>query len=333
MEDILTGTPSSLTYLHPAVQQAWKVVWVVVAAGIGVLLAWVGITIIFREHLGGPPSGWRELVPRLMIAVVAASSSLWWGSFIIDLADRIAGFVAASLQVTANDLLRAPLKVFLDAIEFGNTGMVLAIAVLYLVYGFFVLYVIGQFIIRLALIDLLLVLAPAALGLWVLPNTAGWGRYWLRTFLTVVFQQAVQLVSLALAFAFLNEFAALAANQPVKDFLWKLLLSIAFVYLTTRVPSMLGNVGLFDAWVRTLHYGTSILAHLPTALRVAGLIGLAWPRGGGGGGAAAAGGWAASSLAFSAGRGSPSWPSLPGRATLALPPGGPPALPPRSLEE
>ena len=96
MSDILTGTPPSLTYLHSAVQDAWAVVWVTVASGLGVLLAWAGISIIFREHLGSQ-SGWRELVPRLMLGVVAASTSLWWGSFVIDLADSLSRFVAVLL--------------------------------------------------------------------------------------------------------------------------------------------------------------------------------------------------------------------------------------------
>ena len=43
----------------------------------------------------------------------------------------------------------------------------------YLVYGFFVLYVLVQMVVRLGLIDILLALAPIALGLWLLPHTAG----------------------------------------------------------------------------------------------------------------------------------------------------------------
>ena len=41
--------------------------------------------------------------------------------------------------------------------------MALLLAVLYLVYGFFVLYVIVQMVLRIALIDILLALAPIAL--------------------------------------------------------------------------------------------------------------------------------------------------------------------------
>ena len=88
---------------------------------------------------------------------------------------------------------------------------------------------------RLALIDILLALAPIALGLWILPHTAGWGRHWLRLFMTTVFQQAIQLIALALGFGFLKEFAAIAAFEPVQDLIWKLLMSLAFVYMATRV--------------------------------------------------------------------------------------------------
>ena len=69
--------------------------------------------------------------------------------------------------------------------------------------------------------------------------------------MTTVFQQAIQLIALALGFGFLNEFAAVSAFEPVQDLIWKLLMSLAFVYMATRVPSMLGNSGTFDAWLST----------------------------------------------------------------------------------
>ena len=113
-------------------------------------------------------------------------------------------------------------------------------------------------ILRLALIDILLCLAPIALGLWILPHTAGWGKHWLRLFMTAVFQQAIQLIAVALAFAFLEDFAAIAAFEPSEDLVWKLLMAIAFMYLAGRVPSMLGHHGTFDAWLHTLYFGMSL---------------------------------------------------------------------------
>ena len=202
----------------------------------------------------------------------AAATSLWWCALIIDVADAVSGFIAASLGVAAGDVLRTTLRTLLTAVEAGSVGMAIVMALLCLVYGFFVLYVLVQMILRLALIDILLALAPIALGLWILPHTAGWGRHWLRLFMTTVFQQAVQLIALALGFGFLHEFAGIAAFEPVQDLVWKLLMSLAFIYLATRVPSMLGNHGTFDAWLHILYFGMSLPGSMVRSAKSIGLI-------------------------------------------------------------
>ena len=258
MGDILTGTPPGLTYAHPFVQQAWWAVWAVTTAALTVILGWMGLSFIVQEHLGRHQSGWREMVPRLVLGLVAAASSLWWCALVIDVAHAVSQFIAATLNVTPGDLLRAPLFALLAAVETGEVGVAIFIALLYLVFGFFLLYLLVQMILRLALIDILLVLAPIALGLWILPHTANWGRHWLRLFMTTVFQQAVQLIAVALGFAFLGQFAAIGEFEPVQDLVWKLLMAIAFMYLAGRVPSMLGNHGTFDAWLHTLYFGMSL---------------------------------------------------------------------------
>ena len=187
MTDIITGTPPDLTYGHWLVQEAWLVVWAVTSAALVVILGWMGLSFIISEHLGRSQTGWREMVPRLVLGLVAAASSLWWCALVIDVADAVSGFIAFSLDVTPGDMLRSTLRTLMTAVEAGSVGMALLLAVLYLVYGFFVLYVIVQMVLRLALIDILLALAPIALGLWILPHTAGWGRHWLRLFMTTVF--------------------------------------------------------------------------------------------------------------------------------------------------
>ena len=272
MSDILTGTPAELTYGHELVQQAWMVVWIITSGALVVILGWMGLSFIMSEHLGRQQAGWREMVPRLMLGLVAAASSLWWCALVIDVADAVSGFIAASLNVNPGDLLRAPLDTFLTAVQAGSVGMTLLMALLYLVYGFFVLYVLVQMVLRLALIDLLLALAPIALGLWILPHTAGWGRHWLRLFMTTVFQQAVQLIALAMGFGFLNEIAPIGAFEPVQDLIWKLLLSLSFVYMATKVPSLLGNAGTFDSWVSTLYFGFSLPGTVMRSARGVGLM-------------------------------------------------------------
>ncbi len=251
--------------------------------------------------------------PRLFLGLVAAASSLWWCALVIDVADAVSGFIAASLDVTPGDLLRAPLNTFLTSAQAGSVGMAQVMALLYLVYGFFVLYVIVQMVLRLALIDILLALAPIALGLWILPHTAGWGRQWLRLFMTTVFQQAIQLIALALGFGFLNQFAAIAAFEPVQDLIWKLLMSIAFVYMATRVPSMMGNQGTFDSWLSMLYFGMNLPSSLMRSARTIGLMT--------GGAAGGPGGMAVGAMAASAGL-SAAASGLSSAASLATPSAG-----------
>ncbi len=293
MGDIITGTPPNLTYAHDLVQQAWTVVWAVTSAALVVILGWMGLSLIISDHVGRAQAGWREMVPRLVLGLVAAASSLWWCALVIDVADAVSGFIAISLGVTPGDMLRSTLSTLLTAVQAGSVGMALLLALLYLVYGFFVLYVIVQMVLRLALIDILLALAPIALGLWILPHTAGWGRHWLRLFMTTVFQQAVQLIALALGFGFLREFAAIAAFEPVQDLIWKLLMSLAFVYMATRVPSLLGNAGTFDSWLSMLYFGMNLPSSMVRSAKTIGLIA--------GGAAGGPGGMAVGAMAASAG--------------------------------
>ena len=301
MGDILTGTPPNLTYQHEFVQKAWGAVWAVTTGALMVILGWMGLSFIVQEHLGRHQSGWREMVPRLVLGLTAAASSLWWCALVIDVAHAVSQFIAAELEVTPGDLLRAPLDPLLTAVQAANTGLAVFIALLYLVFGFFVLYLLVQMILRLALIDILLCLAPIALGLWILPHTAGWGKHWLRLFMTAVFQQAIQLIAVALAFAFLEEFADITGGEAAQDLVWMLLMAIAFMYLAGRVPSMLGHHGTFDAWLHTLYFGMSLPGSMMRSARSIGLMAGGAAGGPAGMAAATAATGAASAAATAAG--------------------------------
>ena len=130
--------------------------------------------------------------------------------------------------------------------------------------------------------------------------------------MTTVFQQAVQLIALALGFGFLNEFADIAAFEPVQDLIWKLLMSLAFVYMATRVPSMLGNAGTFDAWLSTLYFGMNLPGTMVRSAKTIGLIA---------GGAAGGPGVAVGAMAASAGL-SAAASGLSSAAAMSTPSGG-----------
>ena len=133
MADIITGTPPDLTYGHWLVQQAWMVVWAITSAALVVILGWMDLSFIISEHLGRSHAGWREMVPRLVLGLVAAASSLWWCALVIDVADAVSGFIAFSLGVTPGDMLRSTLSTLMTAVQAGSVGMALLLAALYLV--------------------------------------------------------------------------------------------------------------------------------------------------------------------------------------------------------
>ena len=142
--------------------------------------------------------------------------------------------------------------------------------------------------------------------------------------MTTVFQQAVQLIALALGFGFLNEFAAIAAFEPVQDLIWKLLMSLSFVYMTTRVPAMLGNTGTFDAWLSTMYFGMNLPGSMVRSARTIGLLA--------GGAAGGPGGMAVGAMAANAGL-SAAASGLSSAASLATPSGGGGGEAPRSSDE
>ena len=76
MSDILTGTPPDLTYANDLVRQAWMVVRAITSGALVVILGWMGLSFIMQEHLGTRRAGWREMVPRLVLGLVDAASSL-----------------------------------------------------------------------------------------------------------------------------------------------------------------------------------------------------------------------------------------------------------------
>jgi hypothetical protein len=104
-------------------------------------------------------------------------------------------------------------------------------------YGIVALLLAFQMLMRLALICMLIVLAPVMVVTWVLPQTQSWARWWAHLLPITVFQQAVQVLVLRLGAALMVELTPGSAANA----LLTLLLGIAVCYLTLRVPSLLSS--------------------------------------------------------------------------------------------
>ena len=49
-------------------------------------------------------------------------------------------------------------------------------------------------------------------------------------------------------------------------------MSLAFVYMATRVPAMLGNSGTFDSWLSMLYFGMNLPASMVRSAKTIGLM-------------------------------------------------------------
>ena len=266
ISNVFTGTPRHFSTGHPVVRDGWTAIWAVTAILLAIIGAWIGVTAMVNHHLGQPSVGWQQMVPRLFLAGIASVSSLMWCALILDLSDAISSYVATAMNLTPGDLVRSAMAPLVFVITNVVIPFAIIISKLYIIYIIFVVMVMIQMIIRLAIINVLVVLAPIAMAMWILPQTAGWGRHWLRLFMTAVFQQSIQLLTVAMGIGFLEAYAPLVAGGSPADTIWSLLLSVGFMYLATKVPTLLGNPGIYDSWVQTLYFATGVMGRLGLAI-------------------------------------------------------------------
>jgi hypothetical protein len=126
-----------------------------------------------------------------------------------------------------------------------------------------------QMLMRLALVDVLLVVAPLALLCWVLPQTQAWARVWSALFLGTVFVQALQVLGLKLGVSLASELPDIAGGTTSE--LLRTFVGIAVLALVLKLPRFMPGPSTGAGGVVTV---------LET-LAVGRALGLGGPSGGG----------------------------------------------------
>lgn len=222
--NIITRTPPAGTYESTTVRALWDLSRGIANASLAVIVMWGGFNVIVKQHLmRSPYDGVMELLPRILLAAIAANLSLELVRVLVDLNNALAGAVGG-VGLPGYDQATA-----------SQSGM--AMVMVAMTYAIVALLLTFQMLMRLALICLLIVVAPVMVVTWVLPQTQGWVRWWAHLLPITVMQQAVQVLVLRLGTALMVE---LTPGSP-SNALLTLLLGIAVCYLTLRVPSMLSS--------------------------------------------------------------------------------------------
>jgi hypothetical protein len=236
--NVISQTPAGLSYDNQAVRDLWGGSRLVANGLLGVVALVGGVNLITRPHIRSPYHTVMELLPRLALGALLINSSLDWGRFTIDLNNTLCQSFGA-LGLPAWDMVSGGLMGFVVSL--------LALLV-YLVMGLLLLI---QMLTRLALIDVLLAVAPLALLCWVLPQTYVYAEAWFTTFFGTVFAQFLQVVVLHLGTALIGGLTSLTSagvatsSSGSRRAVLGLLLGIAVLHLARGVPRLLpGYVGL-----------------------------------------------------------------------------------------
>ena len=230
--NLISQTPPGLSYDSEPVRRMWASVREVANGGLGVVTVWAGVNLMIHPHIRAPYHGALELVPRVLLSGILINTSLGWGHFVIDLNNLLCQGLGSTMPAW-NSVVQP---------DGGAALMNIIAMVIYLVMG---LLLLGQMLMRLALLDALLVIAPLALLCWVLPQTYSWARLWFSTFFGTVFVQSIQVLVLQLGAALIQRLPSLLpaiGPDPVEKtrvWLMTLLLGVAVLQLARKVPRLM----------------------------------------------------------------------------------------------
>jgi Family of unknown function (DUF6102)/TrbL/VirB6 plasmid conjugal transfer protein len=235
--NFITQTPPAGSYGSPTVQALWNVTRAIADSALVIVAMVGGFNLLARSQSHATYHDLMELLPRLALGALLANTSLTWGQLAIDANNAL-----------CNAIGQATLPAWSQA-DVGTQLLVDVIGVLiYLVTSLLLLL---QMLMRLALVDVLLVVSPLALLCWVLPQTQGWARLWTSAFFGSVFTQFVQVVALKLGASLLTEVTPMAPDAA----LLAVFLGVAVLTLTLKIPGLLRtHVGDGLGFVRSYVY-------------------------------------------------------------------------------
>jgi hypothetical protein len=170
----------------------------------------------------------RALLPRLLLATVLVNFSLPLAQGLIDLNRALAQTIVLnagfSLQALWGDMTNEFLGTPFAPALFVSAAMLVGLALLAFVY-----------LLRYALLTVLVITAPLAALLFVLHETSHHARQWMTLFLGTLFMQPLQLLILGIGW---NLDAHAFGSNPLRH-----LFALACLLLCFRVPGVLSMSG------------------------------------------------------------------------------------------
>lgn len=229
--NIITQTPVKDSYGNTTIVALNGVFVDAVDAALACLLLLGGYNVMVGQHLRLPQSSITELLPRAILVAFAVHFNLLFLGLFVDLENALCATVtAATSYQTFTNIITSFLSLSPTA------GLLLV--VLILVFFVLALLLLFQMTTRIALVAVLISVAPLGLACFMLPQTVRWGRLWLTTFSSAILVQFVQVTALGLGAMFLTSLGA-TAFWHVGQQLGTIFLATGTLFLVLKIPGML----------------------------------------------------------------------------------------------
>lgn len=218
---LIASTPQLDT--TPAVVASWRAAQQVANALL--VLAWTAAGVLVITSAGDGRYTLKALLPRAVLATLAANASLALCGTLIALNNQL---VHASLGPQADGAALLAALLSAPGTPHDLLGIVVALATAVLA-----VVLVGVGVIRDVLLVLMTIIAPPVIALYVLPPTDVLARTWARVYPALVFVQCLQVAIVQLGGSVLHDAdpALLPAAPLVTG-----VLAITLLYLLVRVP-------------------------------------------------------------------------------------------------
>lgn len=216
-------TEPQTTYMNQAVTSTWQIMVVVANALLALFVITGGLQMMIGRATGTvylPP---QEFFPKLLGVALAINFSLLFGHILIDMNNALCA------------LIQFDMTQFITSLGGNAIGQVVVIFVLKIIFFIVVMFIIFQIIGRVVIIDLLLVLSPLWMLMWLLPQTKPYAEFSSRMLTVTIFEQAIQRVAFTVGAKFL---ISAGFNDPAT----MLIMGTALLFTIGNIPRILGRL-------------------------------------------------------------------------------------------
>ncbi|HEX2036160.1 MAG TPA: conjugal transfer protein TrbL family protein [Chloroflexota bacterium] len=235
--NIVTQTPKHLTFTGDnsgleGVSQMFGNLRNVALISVGVVVIIAGFTIMVKSSIGSTFPELMELWPRLLIGLLWLVSTPIWFGWAVDFTNALCNVIAGTSPLPGWE-------------EVGAMERNSAEAVAMLVYAIAALFLYLQSMIRIAVLNLCLVMTPLALLCWVLPPWQWVYTIWVRILTGAFITQVLQSVAIRLGASLLSALMlAGIQNTQFGEPLLTAAIGLATLLAAWSLPKqVLGNYG------------------------------------------------------------------------------------------